>query len=123
MTTSHDIDFSLLTKRSDARSFSAGEMIFAAGDAASELYVVKAGQVDIKLGNRLLETVGPNGIFGEMALIDGSPRSASAVAASSGELVPLNEKQFLFLVGETPYFALNVLRILTQRLRITTSSL
>jgi CRP/FNR family cyclic AMP-dependent transcriptional regulator len=56
-------------------------------------------------------------IFGEMALIDASARSASAVAATDAAVVPIGEKQFLFLVSRTPYFALNVMRVLVRRLR------
>ena len=55
--------------------------------------------------------------FGEMALIDGGIRSASAVAKTDCALVPINEKQFLFMVQETPFFALIVMRTLTARLR------
>jgi CRP/FNR family transcriptional regulator, cyclic AMP receptor protein len=61
-------------------------------------------------------------IFGEMALIDSEPRSATAVAITDVELVPITEKQFLFLVGQTPYFALKVMRTLAQRLRVTNKS-
>jgi len=52
-----------------------------------------------------------------MALIDASPRSATVVAVTDVKLVPVGEKQFLFLVSRTPYFALNVMRVLAQRLR------
>ncbi len=54
-----------------------------------------------------------------MALIDSEPRSATAVAVTDVELVPVSEKQFLFLVSQTPYFALKVMRVLAQRLRVT----
>jgi CRP-like cAMP-binding protein len=54
-----------------------------------------------------------------MALIDNEPRSATAIAATDVELVPVSEKQFLFLVSQTPYFALKVMRVLAQRLRTT----
>ena len=53
----------------------------------------------------------------EMALIDSSPRSATVVAATNAAVVPVGEKQFLFLVSRTPHFALNVMRVLAQRLR------
>jgi CRP-like cAMP-binding protein len=99
------------------RSFKAGDIIFRQGDPAEELYVVKSGKVDIRLGNRLLDTVPELSIFGEMALIDYSPRSATAVAATDATVVPVGEKQFLFLVSRTPNFALNVMRVLARRLR------
>ena len=52
-----------------------------------------------------------------MALIDAARRSATVVAATDVKLIPVNEKQFLFLVSHTPYFALNVMRVLARRLR------
>ncbi len=58
-----------------------------------------------------------------MALIDSSPRSATAIAATDVTLVPVGEKQFLFLAGRTPHFALNVMRVLAQRLRTTSSAI
>jgi CRP/FNR family transcriptional regulator, cyclic AMP receptor protein len=58
-----------------------------------------------------------NYLFGEMALIDAAPRSATAVAKTDAKIVPVGEKQFLFLVSRTPHFALNVMRTLARRLR------
>ena len=52
-----------------------------------------------------------------MALIDDAPRSATAIALTDVSIVPVAEKQFLFLVRETPFFALNVMRVLAGRLR------
>jgi CRP/FNR family cyclic AMP-dependent transcriptional regulator len=112
------VDFSILAGAGvSVRSFKAGETIFKEGDSALELFVVKSGSVDIRLGNRVLETVRENGIFGEMALIDSEPRSATVIAATDVDLVPVGEKQFLFLVSQTPFFALKVMRVLAGRLR------
>ena len=101
------------------REFKAGEVIFKQGDPASEFYVIQSGKVDIRLGNRLLGTLSEHDIFGEMALIDATPRSATAIAATDVTLVPVGEKQFLFLVSQTPFFALKVMRVLARRLRAT----
>jgi CRP/FNR family cyclic AMP-dependent transcriptional regulator len=97
--------------------FKAGEVIFREGDAASEFFVIQSGKVDIRLGNRSLGTLSDHDIFGEMALIDAAPRSATAIAATDVKLVPVGEKQFLFLVSRTPHFALNIMRVLARRLR------
>jgi CRP/FNR family cyclic AMP-dependent transcriptional regulator len=106
------VDFGILAGAgAPLREFKAGEVIFREGDAASEFFVIQSGKVDIRLGNRLLGTVSDHDIFGEMALIDAAPRSATAVAATDVTLVPVGEKQFLFLVGRTPHFALNVMRV------------
>ena len=116
------IDFNLLARAAEARGVAAGEVVFSAGDPGSELYVVKSGAVEIRAADgRVLETVGPDGIFGEMALIDNEPRSASAVAVADGEIVPLAERQFLFLVGEAPYFALGLMGVMARRLRAATA--
>jgi CRP-like cAMP-binding protein len=117
------IDFGILAGAgAPLREFKAGEVIFREGDAASEFFVIHSGKVDIRLGNRLLGTLSDHDIFGEMALIDVTPRSATAVAASDVKLVPVGEKQFLFLVSRTPHFALNVMRVLARRLRAQNST-
>jgi CRP-like cAMP-binding protein len=105
------------------REFKAGDVIFNHGDAAEELFIIKSGEVEIRLGNRVLEKLSNYNFFGEMALIDSAPRSATAVAVTDVKLVPVGEKQFLFLVSNTPYFALNVMRILATRLRTTNNAL
>jgi CRP-like cAMP-binding protein len=105
------------------RDFKAGDVIFRQGDPAHELFIVQSGEVEIRLGNRVLETLPQYSIFGEMALIDGAPRSASAIAASDAKLVSVSEKQFLFLISNTPYFALNVMRVMARRLRAANTAL
>lgn len=105
------------------REYRAGETIFREGERGSELFVVQRGRVRILSGNRLLETLGENEIFGEMALIDDSPRSASAVAETDVAVAPVTENQYLFLVRHTPFFALKVLRVLAHRLRAQNKAL
>jgi CRP-like cAMP-binding protein len=97
----------------------AGTIIFRLGEEAHELFVIKSGQVRIQLGNRTLSELSADSIFGEMALIDNQPRSATAIAITDVELVPVTERQFLFMVSQTPYFALKVMRVLAERLRVT----
>jgi CRP-like cAMP-binding protein len=116
------VDFGILAGAgAPLREFKAGEVIFKLGDPASEFFVIQSGKVDIRLGNRLLGTLSDRDIFGEMALIDAAPRSATAIAASDVKLVPVAEKQFLFLVSRTPHFALNIMRVLARRLRAQNS--
>jgi CRP-like cAMP-binding protein len=118
------VDFRLLAGAgAPARDYKAGDVIFKEGDAAEELFIIQSGEVEIRLGNRVLETLPQYSIFGEMALIDAAPRSATAVAASDVKLVPVGEKQFLFLVSNTPHFALNMMRVMARRLRATNRSL
>ncbi len=112
------VDFSLLAKSEVAtRPFKKGETIFNEGDPATELFVIQSGRVGVMHGNRMLDTLESNTIFGEMALIDSAPRSATAIASNDITLVPVSEKQFLFMVSQTPFFARSVMRVLAQRLR------
>ena len=116
----HDTGFEVLAgSHVDTQFFKAGSIIFREGDEAHELFVIKKGGVRIQIGNRTISELPADSIFGEMALIDNEPRSATAIAVSDVELVPVSEKQFLFLVSQTPYFALKVMRVLAQRLRAT----
>ena len=118
------VDFRLLAGAGvPARDFKAGDVIFKEGDLAQELFIIQSGEVEIRLGNRVLETLPAYSIFGEMALIDNAPRSATAVAASDAKLVPIGEKQFLFLISNTPHFALNVMRVMAWRLRAANTAL
>ena len=113
-----EVDFSLLVRREfPTRFFAKGNTIFREGEQGDEFFVVVGGEVEIRSGNRWFETVGQNGIFGEMALIDESPRSATAVALTDVTVAPITEKQFLFLVKHMPTFALMVMRVLAKRLR------
>jgi CRP/FNR family transcriptional regulator, cyclic AMP receptor protein len=118
-----DTSFSLLTGNGvETWRVRIGGVIFREGEQADELFVIKSGYVRIQIGNRMVAELTADDIFGEMALIDSEPRSATAVAITDVELVPITEKQFLFLVGQTPYFALKVMRTLAQRLRVTNKS-
>ena len=95
----------------------AGTVLFRKGDPCDSMYVVLEGAVAIKVGDTLIETIPPGGIFGEMALIDGAPRSADAVAEAHTQLAEINEQRFMQLAQYNPYFTLEVLRITVARLR------
>jgi CRP/FNR family transcriptional regulator, cyclic AMP receptor protein len=113
-----EVNFSLLLRPEvPTRNFASGDTIFSEGDHADEFFVVVRGKVEIRNGSRSLEVLGPKGIFGEMALIDDSPRSATVVALTDVTVAPIKEAQFLFLVKHMPMFALKVMRVLAKRLR------
>ena len=113
-----EVDFSLFVRREfPTRFFPKGTTIFREGEQGDEFFVVVRGEVEILSGNRRFEIVGQNGIFGEMAMIDDSPRSATVVALTDVTVAPIQEQQFLFMVEHTPFFALRVMCVLANRLR------
>ena len=107
----------LFEHASDAKSVAAGTTIFNAGDERDYMYAVLEGEVDIAVNGRVVETVESGGIFGEMALIDKDRRTATAVARTDAKIVAVDERRFLFLIQQTPNFALHVMRVLSERLR------
>ena len=56
-------------------------------------------------------------MLGEMALIDHAPRAATATAIGDCRLVPISEKRFMFMIQQTPYFALQIMKVMAERLR------
>lgn len=81
------------------------------------MYVVRTGSVDLMLDETLLVTVGEGEIFGELALIDLAERSATARAQTDFEVLPIDEGKVLYMAHHTPYFSLDLLRIIAGRLR------
>ena len=112
------IDFQTLANaRFPPARYAPGEIIFAVGDKGDNMYVIRSGEVEVERDGKIVETLSGGGIFGEMALIDGSPRAATARAKTACEVAPITEKTFLFLVHETPFFVIAVMRSLADRLR------
>lgn len=101
----------------NVRSVLQGTAIFNAGDESGEMYVVQSGQVDIIINGITVETVGPEGFFGEISLIEDSVRAADAIARTDCKLLPVNRHHFLFMVDEMPQFALHVMKGMADRLR------
>jgi CRP/FNR family transcriptional regulator, cyclic AMP receptor protein len=97
--------------------FTRGQTIFREGEPGDRLYIVAEGQVEIVADGQILETLEPGGILGELALIDDKPRSAMAVARTDCVLTPISRQHFLALVQRTPPFALQVMRVMAERLR------
>jgi CRP/FNR family cyclic AMP-dependent transcriptional regulator len=101
----------------DVRTFKAGETVFRQGDAADVMYVVQIGELDVVYQGKDVERLNEGDLFGEMSLISEEPRSATVVARTDCKLVPIDLKAFMFLVEETPYFAVQVMRIMSSRIR------
>src|SRR5215470_13018386 len=102
--------------------YGVGDVIFEEGTTGRELYVVLDGEVEITkmVGGRktVIITLGKGEFFGEMAVIDGSSRSATAIAAAAGtRVMRINHARFVYLVSQQPAFALMIMDALSKRLR------
>jgi CRP/FNR family transcriptional regulator, cyclic AMP receptor protein len=102
--------------------FEVGEVVFEEGSTGRELFVVLDGKIDIVKMNGASKTVvvtlGKGEFFGEMAVIDGSARSATAIsAAPKTRVMRINHARFVYLVSQQPAFALMVMDALSKRLR------
>jgi CRP/FNR family transcriptional regulator, cyclic AMP receptor protein len=107
----------LFRHETDTLSLPQGQTLFKAGESGAMMYVLKSGTMDILVGNKVVETAQPGALIGEMALIDKGPRAATAVAHTDCELVGIDLRRFLFLVQQTPNFAIHVMHVMADRLR------
>jgi CRP-like cAMP-binding protein len=97
------------------------KVIVKEGEAGVFMYVVREGRVAVTIQGRTVERIGPGGVFGEMALVDQSPRAASAVALTDCVLLAINRKEFLALVRARPQFGVTLLKGVAERLRFMTA--
>ena len=111
------VKLDLFAVETDQRECKAGEFVFEQYDMGSEMYVVLVGHVELIIGDKVIETLGPGEPFGEMALIDQAPRVASARAKTDCKLACISERRFLFTVQTAPEFALQIMKVMADRLR------
>jgi HEAT repeat protein len=110
-------DVAAIATAAEEVSFEQGEVIFAAGDPGDALFLVVEGNVRISAGGRTLAELGTREVFGEMAILDPAPRSATAVATAPVVAVRLGQDDFSDVLAERPEVAAGVLRVLVRRLR------
>jgi CRP-like cAMP-binding protein len=107
----------LFRQETGALQLSPGDSLFREGEKGEKMYVLLEGEMEILLGDFVLETVGKGALIGEMALIDDNPRTASVVAKTPCRLAEIDRRRFHFLVQQTPHFATHVMKTLADRLR------
>jgi len=102
------------------RTVTPGTVVFEEGTSGSEMFGVIDGEIELRTKGGRVFRVGPDDTFGEMVLCDHSPRMATAVAVEETTLAVIDDRTFLWLVHETPMFALQVMSSLAGRLRALT---
>lgn len=111
----------LVKRERNTKHFPAGQVIFSEGDTDNNcFYILEQGQVKIANRKRLLETIQPGGFFGEMALVNNKPRSATATATTDCIIVEVNQGDFYFLIQHAPFFAIEMMQVLAERVRRNT---
>jgi CRP-like cAMP-binding protein len=100
----------------------AGTVIAREGEPGVGLFVIIEGEADVSIGGRKKATLGPGDFFGEIALLDGGPRTATVTAKTDVQLLGLTEWVFRGLMAEHPSIALKTLQQMATRLRVATKA-
>ena len=109
--------FDLFKHETETVNFGNGDIILKCGELSDVMYVLIEGEAEIKLGNQVVYHAKPGTLLGELALLDKAPSSTDVVAKTACRLVSIDERRFLFLVQQTPNFALHVMKVIAERLR------
>ena len=112
-------EMNMFMHASGSQSFEPGATLFRQGETGDVMFAVVEGEVELTRNGAVVDVIGPGGIIGELALIDPAPRSATATATTSARVVPVDKKEFMFLVQEHPTFALQVMTVMADRIRKT----
>jgi CRP-like cAMP-binding protein len=123
-----EIELVELSRLLKPRHFSPGQHIVWAGESGKEFFVIETGRVNIVLPDQLgrelvLATLGPGQFFGEISLLDGGPRTATARAESEATLLELTRDEFLDFIRRHPTVAIRIMTVLGQRQRETNEKL
>jgi CRP-like cAMP-binding protein len=96
--------------------YAPGDVVFREGDPAHHMYVVLDGELELQVDGHPVGTSRAGDLMGEMAIVGNHKRTATCVARTPARLAPVTERRFVLLVQETPYFALHVMKVLTERI-------
>ena len=109
--------FGLFRHASNTKTYPPNTEIFKVGDEGHCMYAIKRGKVGILVDDKTVDTLGDDEVFGEMALLEHKTRAATVASLEETELVEIDEAQFYILVRQNPHFALQLVQLLSERLR------
>lgn len=113
-------DLTQVAQVSTEESHDPGEEIFAEGEAGDALYLVLDGRVRVHKQERVIAELGERECFGEMAILDAAPRSATVTTVSDTHLLKISREDFQEIMTEKPEIAVGIIKVLTRKLRNTT---
>ncbi len=108
-------------ERATVVRFDEGRVIMKEAHPGTTMYVVLEGRVTISIDNKIVEKLGPGGVFGEMALVDQSARTASAIARTDCALLSINRDALIKLVKSDPAIGMAMMRCVADRIRYMNS--
>jgi CRP-like cAMP-binding protein len=106
-----------LMHQTDIVSLPVGHTLFSEGERGDAMYVLMAGRADVLIRGKVVETMQPGDIAGEMAIIDNAPRAASLVAREDCNFIAIDADKFRELTAQNPDFALHIMKAMARRLR------
>jgi len=110
-------ELATIAEIAEEQPFAAGDQIFAEGEPGDALYLVVEGAVKVHKGDKALSQLGEREVFGEMAVLDAEPRTASATVVKDAVLLKIGRDDFRDVLRERPEIGMGVLQVLSRRLR------
>ena len=109
--------FGLFRHATNTRVYPPHSVLFREGDEGNTMYAIKRGSVEVLVDGKAVDTLGEDEVFGEMALLEHKTRSATVMTLEETELVEIDAAHFYILVRQNPHFALQLMHLLSERLR------
>ena len=103
----------------EEQPLASGDPVFGEGEPGDALYLIVEGKVKVHKGDKQLVQLGLRDVFGEMAVLDSEPRSASVTVVEDAVLLKIGRDDFRDILSERPEIAMGVMKVLTRRLRET----
>ena len=110
-------DLAQIAEIAEEQLFAAGDPVFAEGEPGDALYLVVEGSVRVHKGERQLAQLGVRDVFGEMAVLDSEPRSASVTVVKDAVILKIGRDDFRDILQERPEIGMGVIKVLSRRLR------
>jgi CRP-like cAMP-binding protein len=112
------MNFASIFKSEPTRqTFSAGEILIRQGESNDKMFIILSGELEVKVGGNAAALLKEGDLFGELSMIDKEPASGDVVAVTDGEFVTLDERRFLSVSQQNPFFTIGILRVVTAKLR------
>ena len=117
------MNFASIFKTEPTRqTFTAGDVLIRQGDANEMMFIILSGELEVRVAGKVGAILKEGDLFGELSMIDQEPASGDVVAVSDGEFVSLNEKRFVSVSQQNPFFMMGILRAVTAKLRAMNQS-